>query len=440
MADIHNHIMSYDPRISQYRRSHAPRRLYLPSELTVVSMYKSFIDSGGNCCYEAYRKEVASKNISFAALGKEDCEVCLEYKEHECINAIDDGRSSAETKDCNICTSYAEHKLNALQSRIKYKEDALKINTENESYFSVDLQKIIMLPRLPGVKTVAFTKRIIAYNETFAPLGDKRLVKEKSAQPVAITWHQGEGKRSAQEICSTYSKFMCAFRDVENFIFWVDNCSAQNKCWYLYNFLCHAVNGSVNETVQSVTLKYFERGHSFMSADSYHHLVEKGMNEKRNVYDFKDFVDVLNVHGHAIIMKSKDFIDVPRGVSGQSKFTEDKPMMDDISVAMFKRGSTKLYWKENFEADFKSAEFLQKKIANNLLNGKDTTAFMPLYPSGAPGIAMSRKQDIVDKLLPIIPLNRREFWLNMKCCASDDEDDRDEGRKQSTKKNKRGNK
>ena len=69
-----------------------------------------------------------------------------------------------------------------------------------------------MLPRLPGVKTVAFMKRIIAYNETFAPLGNKKIVKEKSALPVAITWSQGEENRSAQEICSTYFKFVCISR------------------------------------------------------------------------------------------------------------------------------------------------------------------------------------------------------------------------------------
>ena len=86
---------------------------------------------------------------------------------------------------------------------------------------------------------------------------------------------------------------------------------------------------------------------------------------RRNVYDFEDFLEVLNVHGRAILMKSGDF-NVPRAVSYQSKFTEGKPLLDDISVAMFNRGSTKLFWKENFEDGFKSAEFLQKKIADSL--------------------------------------------------------------------------
>ena len=59
-----------------------------------------------------------------------------------------------------------------------------------------------------------------------------------------------------------------------------------------------------------------------MSADSYHHLVEKGMNAKKNVYDFQDFVNVLNVDGKSIVIESSDFFDFPRGVGEKSKFTE----------------------------------------------------------------------------------------------------------------------
>ena len=64
-----------------------------------------------------------------------------------------------------------------------------------------------------------------------------------------------------------------------------------------------------------------------MSADSYHHLVEEGMNEKKNIYDFQEFVDVLKINGEAIVMKSSDFLDFPRGVSEKSKFTAHKPFV-----------------------------------------------------------------------------------------------------------------
>ncbi len=43
---------------------------------------------------------------------------------------------------------------------------------------------------------------------------------------------------------------------------------------------------------EDITLKFFERGHTFMSADSFHHGVEQQMRSRQGgvVYDFEDFV------------------------------------------------------------------------------------------------------------------------------------------------------
>ena len=106
-------------------------------------------------------------------------------------------------------------------------------------------------------------------------------------------------------------------------------------------------------------MKYFERGHSFMSADSYHHLVELAMTKMRNVCDFRDFCDALENDGKAIVMQSSNFLQVPRGLSEKSKFTENHPKVEVICIPKFIRGSTNIFWKENFEqSEFKSAEFL----------------------------------------------------------------------------------
>ena len=342
-----------------------------------------------------------NKNIIFAALGKEECELCITFKEHQCLQ-----------QGCEVCLSYEQHKIKAIETRSAYKEDSSLTNDNENAYYSVDLQKVIMLPRLPGIKTVAFTRRVIAYNETFAPLGDKKKLKDKSELPTALTWHQAEGGRSAQEVCSTYYNFIKSKRDISNFTFWVDNCSSQNKFWFLYSLFCFAVNSSQLTTL-SITLKYFERGHSFMSADSYHHLVEKGMNEMKNVYDFQDFVNVLDSNGKSIVLKSSDFFYFPRGVSEKSKFTEGKPFLDDISIVKFQRGTSKMFWKTSFaDLEFKSSEFLQKKMSAKCLKG--LFELNPLYPTGAPGIESSRKNDIITKLIPLMPENRRSFWQNLK--------------------------
>ena len=194
--------MSYGPSISHYRRAHAPRRLYLPPQLTITSMHKGFILQGGKCSYDLYRMEIHSKNISFAALDQEECEVCLYYKEHTCSKK-DDSNHAGTTDDvipeCDICMGHENHVMRAKETRKAYQIYSSKVNNHDEAYISVDLQKVVMLPRLPGVKSVAFTKRIIVYNETFAPLGEKRNCPGKNTIPFAITWHEAEGGRSSQE-------------------------------------------------------------------------------------------------------------------------------------------------------------------------------------------------------------------------------------------------
>ena len=46
-----------------------------------------------------------------------------------------------------------------------------------------------------------------------------------------------------------------------------------------------------------ITLKYFEPGHTFMSADSFHHQVEQKMQKKKRLEDFQDFVDIVDTCG-----------------------------------------------------------------------------------------------------------------------------------------------
>ena len=41
---------------------------------------------------------------------------------------------------------------------------------------------------------------------------------------------------------------------------------------------------SESNHLEKITLKYFEVGHSFMSADSFHHRVEKAAKRMKNIY------------------------------------------------------------------------------------------------------------------------------------------------------------
>lgn len=160
-----NHIKSFKPNISHYRRSHALQRLYLPSDLSAQKMYEDFIQKYGNVClYDHYRKNIRNLNISFVQLGHEECECCEHFKIH--------GHTEDDMdNDCNECNSWILHKKAAKQAREEYDKDTKLQNKNNCAIYSVSLQKVIILPRCDMFKSVLFIKRLTMYNESFVPIG-----------------------------------------------------------------------------------------------------------------------------------------------------------------------------------------------------------------------------------------------------------------------------
>ena len=161
--------------------------------------------------------------------------------------------------------------------------------------------------------------------------------------PIGVIWNESIMGRSAEDVASSYVAFIRHFRDSETFVFWADNFSGQNKNWFMYTALVNEVQNRLTKT-KTIIIKYFEPGHTFMSADSFHHKVEKAIRQKRRVEDFQDFVDIIDCCGKALVMNFDDFFDFPRGVS-QGKYAEGKPKLEDVVVVKFERGSDKMFWK-----------------------------------------------------------------------------------------------
>ena len=394
-----DHIESFHPTVSHYRREHAPHRRYLPSDITIKMMHGDYVEKGNACSYEGYRKAVREKKISFAKLGEEECETCLKHAEH--VKA-----HTEEMVDCPECQRWQKHKQSALQSRLSYKEDAETSLPDGTSVRSADLQKVIMLPRMPGVKSCVFTRRIVAFHETFASVGKGKNKKNT----ISVLWHEGIAGRSAAEITSAYMAALEKERDVRHIILWVDNCSAQNKNWCLLSSLVTLVNSDTT-SLEDITLKYFEPGHTFMSADSFHHGVEQQIRKCPGgvVYDFDDFVNVVASSNSrkvdVVLMQNANVLDW-RDRHSTSKVKKAKATkLGEMAEIQLRRGSNSLFYKQShIETEFTEIDFLLKK-------------FIPTIPTllrpQDRGVDEVKKRDIVDKLCPLMPPNRRGFWHSL---------------------------
>jgi hypothetical protein len=206
--DMAQHILSYNPE-NHYQREKCPDKLYLPHFLTIKQMYKDFLetrvdtDTKKSMSYEIYRQTLRKRNISFCKLGVEECEECVEFFQHE----VESGHTRNNlSNDCAKCDYWWDHIQRAGLSRHEYKQDALNTD-QNKIFVSSDMQKVMMLPREPGMKRVMFSHRLSLYNQSFAHLGDI-----KKLRPIAALWHSALQGRGATEIASTFVKFLIKYR------------------------------------------------------------------------------------------------------------------------------------------------------------------------------------------------------------------------------------
>lgn len=405
---IMSHVNSFHPNISHYRREHAPRVRYLPSDISVTFMHKDFVEKfpQHNCSYEAYRKIIFQENIRFTKLGHEECETCEVMHLHN----PDHGKENLN-QDCDQCQKWKKHIDRANIARSLYRKHAETTFDPKTVCVSADLEKIIMLPRMENFKKVLFTPRIIAYNETFVPVGGNTI--KKTSLPFAALWHEAIRGRGKEELISTFNAFFLQNRDAENFIFWLDNCAAQNKNWAFISFLVYIVN-SAKVAAKSVEIHYFEPGHTFMSADSVHHQIELSLRRQKKTCDFSDFVTAVQKanSGKMItkIMNPCDFytfqdfsVTSKRNGKGSTKV-----FLSDIVYLKTVRGSFQLEYKTSFlDEQTKQLDFLKNHVLKNKAFPEPTCYVQPC------GIAEDRKSTIIKNLLELMEDNRKEFWLNL---------------------------
>ena len=149
-------------------------------------------------------------------------------------------------------------------------------------------------------------------------------------------------------------------------------------------------------------MKYFESGHTFVLADSFHHKVELAIRQKKRVEDFQDFVDIVNNCGRALVMSFDDFFEFPKGVS-QVKYVQNKPKLEDVQVLKFVRGSNQIYWKNDHrDNNFKPSRVLKKKYEKSIEKESSRN-------TENRGIKPSKKENIIKLLCPHMKEISRPF-------------------------------
>ena len=150
-----------------------------------------------------------------------------------------------------------------------------------------------------------------------------------------------------------------------------------------------------------------------MSADSFHHLVEKSMKRKKNVYDFQDYRNCVqeSTANVKVVEMTPSSIKNWRDFKSEQKLKkmgDERPYLNDIKRLIVKKGSYVLLYSLNYDdkEEMKELDFLQKKIKNSGIPN-------PVSRTDCKGISSVKKSDIIEKLVPLMPKSRHHFWKNL---------------------------
>ena len=177
-----------------------------------------------------------------------------------------------------------------------------------------------------------------------------------------------QGINDDEEIVNSFVKFIKEALPCEtrHLILWMGNCSAQNKNWTLFLALVAVVNSSWC-WLESITLKYFKAGHTFMSADSFHHMVEHEIAKQDHVFDFQDFVDAVSNAGTVLVMSSDDFQNWEKQLSESKESKSKRPILDSVVLAQFPRNSHNMFFiSSHKDGEFKSTNFMRRNFIKDI--------------------------------------------------------------------------
>lgn len=256
---VREHINSFQTVESHYCRKNTSR-LYLPASLNISKMYSLYQEY----CSDKNITEVATEsiyravfnsdfNMSFFRPKKDLCDICHGFKQ-----------SSAEEKLAAEET-YQLHMKNKNSAR-EFKDAEKKRAEENRLICCAvfDLQQILPVPK-SEVGLAYYKLKLSTYNFTIFNLGNKECY--------CYMWYETIAKRGSCEIGSCLLNFIKRNieKGVNEFSFFSDNCTGQNRNKYLfslYNYISQLYKVTICHS-------FLERGHTQNEGDSIHSVIER---------------------------------------------------------------------------------------------------------------------------------------------------------------------
>ena len=275
LQQVNNFLDSLPHYKSHYSHSNS---LYFSPELNKTTAYELYAKNSESPCVskKKFMSILKAYKVKFHSSRSDTCRHCNEIKAN--LN-----RSTGEDHK-NLQRELSHHHGEAQAARESLTEMTLLSKMEDDLLvFTFDLEKTQPLPHI--TTSVAFYKRQLwLYN-----LG---INTRKDNQGHMHVWLESEGRRGANEICSSLFKFLKNqnFDTIKRLHSFSHYCGGQNRNAIFVQFMSWFCNSfPVIEWQHS----YLEPCHTFLPNDSDFAMIEKKKKQCGNIYTFNEWVKLI---------------------------------------------------------------------------------------------------------------------------------------------------
>uniref|UniRef100_A0A336MZ00 CSON010028 protein n=1 Tax=Culicoides sonorensis TaxID=179676 RepID=A0A336MZ00_CULSO len=296
-------LLSVPQYESHYGRSQSNKR-YLPYYHTKSSLFEDFTDHypENKVKFDMFSQIFKTLNLSIKAKSIDTCKNCDEF-----ANLLNTEISIEEKEEIKVAQQAHWTKWQAATTN-KSCDIALSKCDNSIKVIAYDLQQILPTPYLST--SVAFYSRLLStFNLTVYDLG--------TSISHHHMWHEGVGKRGANEINSCLHKYCMQLPlNIKHLIKYSDRCPGQNL--NIQTVIASLFLLQESHSLEIIDSKYLVSGHTHMEVDSAHAQIErhkKKTKEKIEVpQDWYNLVDATSNKFHVDPMAADSFLNFSASV------------------------------------------------------------------------------------------------------------------------------
>lgn len=415
-AKVREHIESFPLKDSHYS---GKKIYYLNAELNLKIMHRLYSDKyPERVSYDFYVK-FFRENFNYR-FGRPQVDTCCECE------SLKTKIKSPNLNDIAKRTAVAELLVHKRRSKKFYA--MLQYESSNEAKLeknvlalAFDYMQNVQLPKIP-VQELFYLRQLTVSVFCITDI--------KAKKSSIYLYHEGEGKKGPDEVCSMLHKYLQSsnLEEITELRIFSDNCGAQNKNQPLSRYLLYLTDSGKFQKVQHF---FPVRGHSFLPCDRDFGIIKKRLAKYDRIFSLPEIIDHIKQSGKpgkftVNEVKATDVLDFKGWwkrfykKTTISEETKNQPREERVQF-----GISALFhfvYDANLRGYIKGFPRINGLVSHTffmaLCSGPIALADEKAYPDGNVPIKTTKKKDLA-KIIDYIPSEHLPFYneiLNWPSC------------------------